>query len=314
MPHYLLTGAGFTQNWGGMLASEVTGSLLADLQDFPDVIAKLSEDLPFEYAFQGFTQTAKKSEAQRQFENAVVSVFHRMNLALLKTRFEFRDPPVVGTRVKDFLSEFDAIFTLNQDQLLELHYMRNLLGVGKLRWSEIVIPGMKPIAHDMPHFEALNLTWEPTGGFELPRNMQPYVKLHGSTNWSAGPGKPIMVMGYQKADAIIAHPVLQRSHEYFAQCLNQPDAKLMTIGYGFQDDHINDVIAQASVNGMRTFIVDLAGRGVLEDRSPRMKDAITKPVRWIKRDIKLAGDLRQPLSVIFRGDGFGHGELMRFFR
>ena len=117
MPHYLLTGAGFTRNWGGPLSSEVNGSLLGDLQEFPALVEKLRKE-PFEYVFQGFTHSGKRTPEQQAFQDAVVRLFQRMNVALLAKSLEL-GPAEVGHRVMDFLAKFDALFTLNQDLLIE---------------------------------------------------------------------------------------------------------------------------------------------------------------------------------------------------
>ena len=307
MPHYLLTGAGFTRNWGGPLSSEVGGSLLGDLQDYPELTAILRKQ-PFEDAFQGFASGNKQTAAQKAFQDAVVNLFTRLNKALLGATFEFRNPPDVGTRVMDFLAKFDALFTLNQDLLIEEHYIR-YFGAKQGKWSGVVIPGMQAISHDAPQFGALNQTWEPTGNFTWPDTMQPYFKLHGSTNWSAGRGQPILVMGNQKSGAVDEFPVLRQSHEFFASALKKPNARLMVVGYSFQDKHINDVIESA--RGLGIHIVDPSGSDVLKD--PSTRNAPIKVRRSIE-DIKLIGELRRPLHSIFSGqDSYAHGELMRFF-
>ena len=76
--------------------------------------------------------------------------------------------------------------------------------------------------------------------------------------------------------------------------LAQPGTKLMVIGYSFQDDHINQVICDASVRtGLGTFLVDPNGRDVLKD--PKMADATIKAKREVE-DIKIIGELKRPLE------------------
>jgi hypothetical protein len=211
----------------------------------------------------------------------------------------------------DFLAKFDAIFTLNQDLLIEQHYILNF-GAKQGRWSGVVIPGMQAVSHDAPHFGALNQTWEPSGHFNWPDTMQPYFKLHGSTNWMAGPAQLILVMGNQKSGAVDVFPVLRQSHDFFASALNKPNARLMVVGYSFQDEHINNVIESASAGGLGIHIVDPSGSDVLKD--PNTRNAPIKVRRSIE-DIKLIGELRRPLNLIFSGkDSYAHGELMRFFK
>ena len=97
----------------------------------------------------------------------------------------------------------------------------------------------------------------------------------------------------------------------FANRLSEHNSKLMVIGYSFQDEHINDVIERTwRQHGLGTYLVDLRGREVLLD--PKMANAAIKVKRDIE-EIKLIGELRRPLSSVFAGDTFAHGELMRFF-
>lgn len=53
---------------------------------------------------------------------AVVGIFYGMNNGFMHTKFEFEDPPQVAYSLQSFLSRFHALFTLNQDALIEQHY------------------------------------------------------------------------------------------------------------------------------------------------------------------------------------------------
>lgn len=307
MPHFLLIGAGFTRNWGGPLSDEVTGSLLGDLHDDAELAAALRKG-PFEDAFQGFQRpagSARISDGQRRFRDAVTNLFTRLNLTLLEVPFEFSDDERFS--IRNFLARFDAIFSLNQDLLLEIHYQPDVAGRGK--WSEVVVPGMRsePPPPGNDHYGAFGEYWVPIESVDIPPTSQPFVKLHGSTNWHAASGEPILIMGNAKSGAIQKFEVLQHYHALFSSSLNQPKGKLMVIGYGFQDDHINNVIEGASRRyGLGTFLVDPRGRDALLD--PRMALADIKPKREIE-GIKLIGELRRPLSAVFSGDRFAHEDL-----
>jgi hypothetical protein len=94
--------------------------------------------------------------------------------------------------------------------------------------------------------------------------------------------------------------------------LGQSNARLMVISYSFQDDHMNSVIEHAwRHHGLGTYLVAINGRTVLIDS--KMARVPIRPKRDIE-DIKLIGELRRPLSTVFAGDAFAHGELMRFFQ
>jgi hypothetical protein len=305
MGHYLLIGAGFSRNWGGPLSEEVTGSLLGELHD--DIaIANALRRGPFEDAFAGFHTPAAAGPAgasQIRFQNAVTGLFSRLNKSLLTKQFEFSND--VKFLVKRFLAQFDAIFSLNQDLLLEIHYVSSDTH-GK--WSGVTLPGM--IFAPPPGDGTLG-TWTPA------RNparglFQPIYKLHGSSNWRTEAGEQLLIMGNEKTGAIRSFPVLRSYHEEFAARLNEGNAKLMVIGYSFQDEHINAVIERASrQHELGTYLVDPSGRAVLRD--PKLAGASIYVPRGIE-DIKLIGEMRRPLSTVFGGgDLFAHGELMRFF-
>src|SRR5262245_56574018 len=86
-------------------------------------------------------------------------------------------------------------------------------------------------------------------------------------------GEPVLIMGSTKSGAIEQFPVLKAYHDIFTHMLGQPGTKLMVIGYSFQDDHINQMICNASARtGLGTFLVDPNGRDALKD--PKMAGAL----------------------------------------
>ena len=269
MGHYLLIGAGFSRNWGGPLSEEVTGSLLGELHD--DIgIANALRRGPFEDAFEGFQAPAATNPAGARlirFQNAVSDLFSRLNKAYLTIKdFEFSKN--VKFSVKAFLARFDAIFSLNQDLLLEIHY----IPAGPHgKWNGVALPGMtcsRPLGHTDP----TGCTWKPTGNHTHDQTLQPLYKLHGSSNWRNETGEQLLIMGNAKTGAIQRFPVLRRYHDEFAARLSEGNAKLMVIGYSFQDDHINEVIECASrEHGLGTYLVNPSGRAVLRD--PKLERA-----------------------------------------
>src|SRR5664279_1838686 len=120
MAHFLLIGAGFTRNWDGPLSEEITGSLLGELHDDFEIVTALRAG-PFEDAFQGFQPAAGTGDGSvklKRFQDAVTALFARLNKTLLRKEFEFNND--LAFSVKRFLAKFDAIFSLNQDLLLEI--------------------------------------------------------------------------------------------------------------------------------------------------------------------------------------------------
>lgn len=312
--HVLLLGAGFTRNWGGPLADELNGSLLNDVHD-DLVLRDALLRVPFEEAFGELVRRADDPvEAKRlqRLQTAIEELFQRLNKSFTPRTFEFPDEDgllIAGHGVSDFLTRFSAIFTLNQDLLLETCYMRQ----GGVRPS-VVIPGMsfryKPGASSYDGPTAA--VWRPEGSTRVPPRSQPIFKLHGSSNWTDGGGNPVLIIGSEKSGVIQRYPVLRDYHAEFAHRLNQPDTRLMVIGYGFQDKHINSVIDDATQkSGLLTFVVDPRGRNAMCDRVWTLSGEVFTP----KLNISLIGETRRPLSEFMgRPDSFAYGELMRFFQ
>jgi hypothetical protein len=307
--HFLLIGAGFSRNWDGPLSDEIAGSLLGEFQDDAEIASALRRG-PFEDAFQGFQAPSPSNPAGprlKRFQDAVTALFQRLNKTFINKKFEFGN----DLSVKRFLARFDSIFSLNQDLLLEIHYVQTFVPQGK--WTSVVQPGVHwvPPPPDTGPYDLTMCKWVANPNSAAGQGDQPFYKLHGSSNWQTESGEPLLIMGNGKTGAIQRFSVLRDYHEQFAARLNEQNAKLMVIGYSFQDEHINAVIERASrEHGLGTYIVDLRGREVLID--PKMERLTIRPKRNIE-DIKLIGEFRRPLSAVFGGDIYAHGELMRFF-
>ena len=196
MRRILLLGAGFSRNWGAPLADEVTGSLLGELHDDPELTQRLRKG-PFEDAFSGFQRphaNDEQSRRLRRLQSAVTGLFSRMNTALARTTFEFDSNLTYS--IKNFLERFDAIFTLNQDLLIEIHYQHQLVST---TWAGVAIPGMVG-GSDAGHADLTDpnkLVWRPSGDTKVRGKLQPYYKLHGSSNWVDEQGEPVLIMEAQ---------------------------------------------------------------------------------------------------------------------
>jgi hypothetical protein len=114
-------------------------------------------------------------------EAALRNMFQDMNAAFAKRgRLDFGNDSQSGS-VTSFLRRFDAIFTLNQDTLLERHYLNNVAVLAVDRhWQGHVFREWK-------EWETLAIrgacVWQPAPHIrEIPYGFQPYLKLHGSSN------------------------------------------------------------------------------------------------------------------------------------
>jgi hypothetical protein len=318
MPYYLLTGAGFSRNWGGWLASEAFEYLLGapEIDDYLRSVlwaAKLRGE-GFEGALssvQAAYTSDKSAENKKRLDGltrAVIGMFTAMQTAF--NQLNYRDSDL---RFQRFLSLFDVIFTLNQDTLLETLY------AGEVRWSErwygSYLPYMTFIEEPPQHYPFMlreSLTQD--AGFITRENYQPIYKLHGSYSWFAEPkGERLLVIGGNKTGSIKAFQVLKRYQEEFQNMLLFPDTHLMVIGYSFGDPHINNTIQAAANKGLRLFIIDALGVDVIDKRNVRAQ--IPEPVTDLMHALmpRIIGASRRSLIDIINSDPVENEKVMRFF-
>lgn len=84
-----------------------------------------------------------------------------------------------------------------------------------------------------------------------------------------------MVIGGNKKEQIDREPLLKWYYKIFADVLSGGDKKLMVIGYGFRDEHINSTIVNAIKNrGLKLYVL-----------SPEKPDDFIKKVNGILPEI-----------------------------
>ncbi|WP_291982559.1 SIR2 family protein [Candidatus Accumulibacter sp. ACC005] len=329
MADLLLLGAGFSRNWGGWLATEAFEYLLGcpEVTSNPRLGELLWRHQPqggFEAALaelQGeYSRNPRSCEAALMGLQAAVSgMFADMNGAFMEsTQQTFQN--CVEHTVGTFLTRFDAIFTLNQDVLLEHFYGNdNITLTGKKQWAGAQLPGMQrvPAQEPMHHDSWARSTWNPLPqeAFKVDPGCQPIFKLHGSSNWARADGSRLLIMGGQKAREIGQTPILNWYADEFEKSLSAQPSRLMVIGYGFRDDHINAVIGRASEQGLKLFVICPEGADVARRlNSTRERGAISAstPLEGIL-ERSLIGASRRQLRDIFGGDTAEHNKVMRFF-
>jgi hypothetical protein len=220
--------------------------------------------------------------------------------------------------VRTFLVRFSAIFSLNQDLLLEQHYFNDNVMLGSDgKWDSWLIPGMRPQMNSLePLQPKATGTWVPDGGaFNIPRRAQCIYKLHGSSNWRDRANGSLLIIGGDKAAGIQSHEILSRYSQEFKRQLSQPGARLMVIGYGFRDPHINEVIAAAVEGGLKFFLIDPAGSGLARSLNGTRQAGAIPATTSLESvfETALIGASRRSLSEIFGADRIEHAKVMQFF-
>lgn len=310
-----LLGAGFSRNWGGWLASELIGELCGRLRDRPHVTEMLRRMPNFEEVLGSRRQVAQRegpatqaADDVRCLEDAIGDAFFEMNMAFA-TRTEFEFSRDITYSVISFLAKFDAIFTLNQDLLLELNYDGMELRIPG-RWAGYYLPGIQ-VTHAWRNAgkqQRVGLSLTVADRFELHAGTQPIFKLHGSTGWRSGEGAPVMVVGTGKQTVIEADNLLRWYFKQFREYLIAGGTELMTIGYSFSDAHVNELLIDAGLNaGLGMYIVDPRGTAVLQ---PQPEGTVRG--RSAFDDVSLLGVSTRPLSVTFGGDEISHASFRRF--
>jgi hypothetical protein len=294
MQNILLLGAGFSKNWGAPITSEFFNALIADRQvkdslQIHDLLWANREN--FEYALAGLQEAHQQNptvnrDALLLLQGAISRVFEKINRIFSRQSFDTLQQSPGGFTLNRrqsvgwFLSRFDAIFTLNQDLLLEIHYFdQNLGSQGERRWNIGTLPGLQPVgAISNPSTPWSSRNWVPTNGVTVSQGSQPYYKLHGSTNWRTAADAELTIMGTGKLRAIRENPLLDQYHHTFADFMRKGNTRLTVIGYGFRDDHINKTLQEAvSDHGLQMFIVDPRGASIAYEESHPKQQLIPGP-------------------------------------
>lgn len=262
--HTLLTGAGFSRNWGGYTTPEMMEKILGHLQENEESRTFWLTVPSFEEGLAQARAGGVSPDAIQHIERAVLEVFKSLDRQLqgfhgpwfhgvekLLAQIFWRAAPGIAP-------DTGYLFTLNQDLLIE----RRFLNASGLQARDPSLPGIRPLPNsrifssNMPNeYDAIVATVEnDLSNIRLKRNFN-YIKLHGSFNWRSETGDELMVMGNKKSEQISESPLLGWYHEVFKNVLFAGDIRMMIIGYGFGDEHINEVIAQGiSEHGLRILV------------------------------------------------------------
>lgn len=255
----LLTGAGFTHNFGAPLAADVWSFVLGHpaIGGMPRVRELLLRNFDFESVYHAVLADsdylANEKEAIR---DAVSDAYESLDEGLRAWTFTPGAPhPVNIYRVRQLVERFAGkrtrpgfVFTLNQDLFMERYYADGptllFLGLGRTVHLSCGSQG------ELDPGDRIRLPAAPSSlDQEIHRDTFFYVKLHGSYNWDASDGTHRMVIGHAKANQIATEPLLAAYLEVFKRVLSSGKKRLLIIGYGFRDEHVNAAIVNAVDKG-----------------------------------------------------------------
>lgn len=271
--HILLTGAGFTRNFGGPLADDVWASIVSHPKVQRDAALRrylLAEGMDFESVWHVVQyDSAWQKSARDALTVAVTEVFEEID----RTRFvEMIGPgrpyPIEFTTLqRQLIGRFEGdpttpglFFTLNQDLFIERMYYNGPTPVmpGLQQYKGIWFSPTNANANrGTPPLTSLPSKEQLTGGDKLLKGSPFYfIKLHGSWDWRSSDGRECMVLGRGKDERIADEPLLALYFGWFTRAIQRTDVRLLCIGYGFRDEHINAVLADGAKRfGLRIWIV-----------------------------------------------------------
>jgi hypothetical protein len=301
MRRLLLTGAGFSKNWGGYLAREMWERLVGhrNVRASSDIrrvlLAHISD---FEAALTDVRELG--ATAAGSFEKALLDVFLEQDEAERRNAGEYNS--FNAGHFDSFFERFRSadrtglLFTLNQDVFLE----RRFRGI-------LVAPGIGPVSFraggdplDETHRRKVQVT---NAAPQLAAGELNYIKLHGSFNWKTSKGGQLLVTGGNKESQIgVEFPLLNGYLNAFRAACAEGGAWLVVVGYRFRDSHINQAIADGVRNhDLRLVIVDPAGpeptfSGLMKERPIRVESVLLQTI-WSG----VAGSCSIPMGRIFGG-------------
>jgi hypothetical protein len=186
------------------------------------------------------------------------------------------------------------------------------------KWGGWQIPGMKLNVGGLEPLQARATSiWTPSASMTTDSRYQPLYKLHGSVNWRDADNQALMIIGGDKAQQIQTHPTLSAYAQAFEARLARPESKLMIIGYGFRDHHINRAIVRGvREQGLQFFVICPEGAKVAQTfRSEAHPGAALAAFGYDLEDVFARGCVgisTRMLCDIFGGDRVEHTRVMRF--
>lgn len=280
----LLTGAGFTYDFGGFLAKDMWGMIFNDphISGFSRLKELMRDDFDYESIYYKVTSgneyTPKEKEVIRI---AAEKAYKKLDDSICGYRYR-PNRKANSTEIFKFIGGFKGAsnykkgfyFTLNQDLFVERY-------AGANRPVTLGVP-MPNIGQDkeLTTAELVTLPDEnkvKTETFQNSLNAIPfvYLKLHGSWNWLSSDGKKRLVIGRDKMQQISDEPLLEYYFELFEKALLRENVKLFVIGYGFGDAHINKTILKAIKSyGLKLYILDPSGPESFKERHGAMWDGV----------------------------------------
>jgi len=260
----LLTGAGFTHNFGGFLSKDMWLRIFNNplILNHDRIRKLLLEDDKFDYE-SVYTQIIKDniySDSERNAIRDVIEQVYSDQEYTVKDILSYDHQKVSHEKLKQFLvfiltegDERGFFFTLNHDWLMEKHLQLRIHMPWISQNQNITTPQLITLPSD---YNINELNCDIINNHKLIK----YIKLHGSYHWLSSSQENAMVIGYNKLEDIQKEPLLWCYYQKFQEIINEGNKRLLIIGYSFRDEHINKVLQNGVKNhNLRLYVVDPLG-------------------------------------------------------
>ncbi len=280
----LLTGSGFTNNFGGPLASDMWEIINRKLDDLlhnnnlleenkihlKKLIDLAKNEFDYEKLFEEVMKGKKRDELKDVINDIYFKAYKSMDDNIVRKGCLYGPEVCIDSNaLEEFIRDLAGdqkergfFFTLNQDISIERYFRTAVITPCIERINELdgsLKQGFFKNSwfRKVPNKEELvKKKLDKEGKWKNEKVY--YIKLHGSFNWKGSmdknTDKNIMVIGTSKLKDIEKEPILKWYLEIFKCVLSKPNRRLLIIGYGFRDKHINDVILN-SINDLELFLV-----------------------------------------------------------
>ena len=257
----LLTGAGFTKNFGGLLAQEMWPMIFnhPEVQRSSILRPYMLSNFNYEDIYQALIDDHKLDDSEKvSMQKALLSAYESQegywNDKDFYLNFMNRDKLIKN--LCQFISQYVGLFfTLNHDLFFETKLIKEL----RERTPNILANPTNDITDraSLPQEKELPLKIHTAEKQMLDEKNLPYIKIHGSINWlDSSAGKTIVIVGGKKKEKIEKEPLLAYYYKKFKEALQAHNQRLLIIGYGFMDNHINNEIYNGLKNGLKIHIID----------------------------------------------------------
>ena len=267
---FLLTGAGFSKNCGGYLSDEMWAKIYnyPKLRTSANLLQLLRTNFDFEevYATVISAKSSFSEDDRKLLNEAIRSAYSSLDQSEID--YLGSGDSHATQRLKRFIGEIlhgsrdeKALwFTLNQDLLVERMWDGQYRSLGVQAFGADIYQMRRALAeHEFVKLSS-NID-DATKGFGEAAQFH-YLKLHGSIGWWTSyeeSSTPQMVIGTSKEEFIDKEPILKFYYNLFRTALNQGKKKLLIIGYGFRDEHVNRIILDATRDknaGLELFVIN----------------------------------------------------------